>query len=34
MDEGLASNESTTFECYVDKVYDVNDVKAIIYDYQ
>lgn len=33
-DEGLASNESTTFECYVDKVDDVNDVKAIIYDYQ
>ena len=33
-DEGLASNESTIFECYVDKVDDVNDVKAIIYDYQ
>lgn len=33
-DEGLASGESTTFECYVDKVDNVDDVKAIIYDYQ
>lgn len=33
-DEGLASNESTTFECYIDKVDGVSDVKAIIYDYQ
>lgn len=33
-DEGLSSGESTTFECYVDKVDGVMDVKAIIYDYQ
>ena len=33
-DEGLASNESTTFECYVDKVDGINNVKVIIYDYQ
>lgn len=33
-DEGLASGESTTFECYVDKVDDVDNVKVVIYEYQ
>lgn len=33
-DEGLASGESTTFECYVDKVDGVADVKAVVYEYQ
>lgn len=33
-DEGLASNESTTFECYVDKVDGVDGVIAVIYEYQ
>lgn len=33
-DEGLASGESTTFECYVDRVDGVSDVKVVIYDYQ
>lgn len=33
-DEGLASGESTTFECYIDKVDNVDNVKATIYDYK
>lgn len=33
-DEGLASGESTTFECYVDKVDNIDDVKAVVYEYQ
>lgn len=33
-DEGLASGESTTFECYINKVDNVDNVKATIYDYK